>query len=332
MLIKNLKGSISDIPIIMTDKVELEPYGGSSLYLLNTITPLHVGAGRAVGLVDLPVERDGFGLPTIPSSGIKGALREHFRGNPFETAIFGQRVQEVESYAGALTILDALLVAMPVRSLKGVWALATSPFILRRLKEYMSCANIDSREVENAINAFGGLTPNEVILSEGAREIMEIDGNLIINEEFKLAIRGESNELTELAKILHLPESYRLIGIHDNLVRPIVERSLLRRARIKLQPETKTVEGGALWYEEDVPANTVFATLIAYGKLRISDDRIKELSEDLKKEAEGMKKDAGKVREYVESKMLKNGLGYLILGGHETIGRGLVKLLKVKQG
>jgi CRISPR-associated protein Cmr4 len=308
----------------------LEPYGESSLYLLNTITPLHVGIGRAVGLVNLPVERDGFGLPTIPSSGIKGALRERFRGDSFETAIFGQRVQEVETYAGALTILDALLVAIPVRSLKGVWALATSPFILRRLKEYMNCANIDSSGVENAINAFDGLTPNEVILSKGARGIMEIDGKLIVNEEFKLTIKGESDELTELAKILRLTESYRLIGVHDDLIRSIAERSLLRRARIRLQPETKTVERGALWYEEDVPANTVFVTLIAYGKLYISDDRVKELSEDLKKKAEEMKRNTGKVKEYVESKMLKNGLGYLILGGHETIGRGLIKLLKVK--
>jgi len=314
----------------MTDKVELEPYGESSLYFFYTVTPLHIGAGRALGLVDIPVERDGFGLPTIPSSGIKGALRERFRGDPFEAAIFGQRIHEVESYAGASTILDALLVAIPVRSLKGVWALATSPFILRRLKEYMSCVNMDSSGVENAINAFSVLNHNEVILSQGARGVMEIDGKLIINEEFKLTIRGEFNELTELAKILYLTESYRLIGVHDDLIKPIVERSLLRRARIRLQPETKTVEGSALWHEEDIPANTIFVTLIAYGKLRISDDKIKELNEDLKKKAEEMKKNAGKVKEYVEKKILKNGLGYLILGGHETIGRGLVKLLKVK--
>ena len=308
-------------------KVELEAYKDFSLYAFRTLTPLHVGAGRAVGLVDLPVERDGFGLPTIPSSGIKGALRESFRGDPLEVAIFGSRVGELAN-VGALTVLDAYLVAIPVRSLRGVWSLATSSFILRRFKEYTDCANISCPEIDKAIKALNTLKCNEAILSKDAANIMKIDEEVIINEEFKLTVR-ESDELTDLAKKLGLDEPHRLIGVHDDIIRPVVERSLLRRTRIKLEPRTKTVGEGARWTEEDVPMNTVFVTLMAFSRLRISEEKIENMRSEFQKEVKEMQENAQKVREYVEKKLLRNGRGYLILGGHETIGRGLVRLYKV---
>ncbi|WP_156328029.1 RAMP superfamily CRISPR-associated protein [Pyrodictium delaneyi] len=43
--------------------------------LASALTPLHPGAGRAPGVVDLPVQRDPYGYPLIPASSIKGALK-----------------------------------------------------------------------------------------------------------------------------------------------------------------------------------------------------------------------------------------------------------------
>jgi len=44
---------------------------------LFTETPLHPGAGQSADVVDLPVAREGAtGLPQIPDTGLKGALRQ----------------------------------------------------------------------------------------------------------------------------------------------------------------------------------------------------------------------------------------------------------------
>ena len=45
-----------------------------------TRTPLHVGAGSAVGVVDLPVMRERHtGYPVIPGSSLKGVLADLWR-------------------------------------------------------------------------------------------------------------------------------------------------------------------------------------------------------------------------------------------------------------
>ena len=43
------------------------------------ITPMHVGCGSDLGIVDLPIQREKHtGYPKIESSGIKGCIREDF--------------------------------------------------------------------------------------------------------------------------------------------------------------------------------------------------------------------------------------------------------------
>jgi CRISPR-associated protein Cmr4 len=50
-----------------------------NLLYLFTRTPLHVGAGSAVGAIDQPIQRERHtGFPLIPGSSIKGVLRDHF--------------------------------------------------------------------------------------------------------------------------------------------------------------------------------------------------------------------------------------------------------------
>gem|GEM_PF-6826761 len=43
---------------------------------------------------------------------------------------------------------------------------------------------------------------------------------------------------------------------------------ILRRTRVRLKPETKTVETGALWTEEELPIETLFVTCFLYSKAR----------------------------------------------------------------
>ena len=102
------------------------------LYLF-TRTPLHVGAGASVGAIDQPIIRERHtGFPVIPGSSIKGVLRDYFGGNREGRSgeidrIFGQGSDGENFAAGHISFGEAKLVAFPVRSAKGAFALAVSP-------------------------------------------------------------------------------------------------------------------------------------------------------------------------------------------------------------
>lgn len=48
-------------------------------FFIKVITPLHVGSGQDLGIVDLPIQRERYtGFPKIEASGLKGSIREIF--------------------------------------------------------------------------------------------------------------------------------------------------------------------------------------------------------------------------------------------------------------
>lgn len=313
-------------------------YELGSIILVKAVTPLHIGVGRSIGVVDMPIQRDGFGFPCIPSSSIKGALRAFFReriGDCTEV-LFGASPEDTESYAGAFTINEAYLLAIPARSLRGVWVLVTSPFLLSRFEEGLELIGVEEplkRELEENMTCIKRIVREQILMV--APENYSIDDIIILNEEFRLKPQP-SEELKKLAKIIYPEDAERFALVHDDLIKDIVERSILRRTRIKLERGVKRVETGGLWTEEEVPINTIFFTWFLYSRSR------RRIEDEWKKEWE---KHSG-VREYVqiegynyatsravmecvESRLLKEGKGIIIFGGHETIGRGIVQLRKI---
>jgi len=49
---------------------------------IKALTPIHVGVGRGEAThVDLPLQRDEFGFPTIWASSLKGAIKSNLKGD-----------------------------------------------------------------------------------------------------------------------------------------------------------------------------------------------------------------------------------------------------------
>ena len=49
------------------------------IYWLHALSPTHVGIGRGVGYIDLPIDRDGVtGWPIIRGSGFKGVWADYY--------------------------------------------------------------------------------------------------------------------------------------------------------------------------------------------------------------------------------------------------------------
>lgn len=296
------------------------PFESCVVALLKAISNIHPGVGRASEAVDLPVQRDNLGYPVIYSSSIKGALKSMFWNMPgvskeIVKTLFGPEPEsvDVEKYASSVAVLDANIVALPVRSFQGVYAYATSPFLLKRLDELLELAGETEESIKKLSEA--NVAQNEVLLSGKAAELLsvpEYNNNVIVNEELSLAPRpGHDQEIMKLEKILNI-EQGRLLVLNDNDAHYALERSIVRVARIRLNRETKTVQGTGLWTEEYVPRGSIFSTSFFFSRGRKSDGEGVDDPNNIKQ----------KFKELID-----RARGYVIVGGNESIGRGLMKLI-----
>jgi len=112
---------------------------------LYAVSPVHLGAGQAIGVIDNPIQRERHtGHPCFAGSGIKGALRHSFElldSNreyvEYLDLLFGPDAKEGDLYAGAVSFGDAQLVALPVRCLREGYVYATCPQALWRTRRLL---------------------------------------------------------------------------------------------------------------------------------------------------------------------------------------------------
>ncbi|GAY26355.1 type III-B CRISPR module RAMP protein Cmr4 [Desulfurococcaceae archaeon AG1] len=303
-------------------KLIISPYEISEIALIRAVTNLHPGVGRSGETVDLPVQRDGLGFPIIYSSSLKGALKSVFWNLPNVDKnevrdLFGPDPDDGEKFTSAVALLDALVIVFPVRSLEGVYAFATSPLLLKRFRDYLELTGSDYECVRNLSNL--SINKGTCQTSKQAVDLLGVKalgGRIIINEEIDVSCNTDlSNDIEALEKLLNI-EKGRLLILSDDEALDALNRSLVRVTRIAVDREKKTVKERALWTEEYIPSSTVFTTVFLYSYARRSGsslgspDNVKNKFHEL----------LGKTK------------NYLIIGGNETIGRGIVKLEFVKKG
>ncbi len=303
-------------------------YDSALLYLIQCISPLHVGSGESSeGFVDIPIQRDHLGFPVIWSSSLKGAIRNRFRnaGNNknIEEAIFGPDSND-NMYASAVLIMDANLLLIPVRSLYGLFAFCTHPYLLRQLYEKLSVAysitgNTQDHKLPTRLESFIENNKEKILCSD--KTIM--NGNKIILKEEEISNVEENSEFKSIFEEL-LPANIkfkqdilnRLVLLNDEYA-DIIKRSTIVQPRIKLNYETKHVERGALWTEEALPELSILSTLILIRNSRNSNmksqDIIKKLTET-----------------FCNDKNSNLDQFYIVIGGRETLGRGIIKFNRLR--
>jgi CRISPR-associated protein Cmr4 len=263
-----------------------------ALFGLHALTSLHPGSGTALGVVDLPVQRERHThWPNIGGSALKGVLRDAVRekvkfdqqltddpqpadGKKRKTGrdkaneaqeivtIFGPPSADNNAAAGALSISDARLVAFPVRSLKGVFAWVTCAAVLERLKRDAGLAGLKPAFAVPQLAKETGACP--------ADKSPCIVGQSLILEEFEFS--KETGDITAAATwiadhLLPTEETHmatcdclkkQLVLLHDDWFTHFVKHATEINARIALDPNTKTVKDGALFYQEFLPTETLF--------------------------------------------------------------------------
>lgn len=283
----------------------------ASILSLYAVTPCHAGSGSSTGIVDLPIQRERHSnWPLIQASGVKGALRAHFKRfkdrikeKPQEEAfkqiielVFGADTQKGD-YAGSLSIGDAKILAFPMRSSVAPFVWITCPAVLKRLNRDLALVGeqeIDLQPLANLDDAaaiwISEKSPDTSVLLEDME--VRADGTFSLGE-------GKGAQLFARAE--------RLLVVSDMVFGYGVTDCTQVMAQIMIDQQTGTTKDGSLRYQEELPADTLMYTVIFWG--------------DSRDEKSSLKQDA--IRGFIEKEVVA---GHLQIGGDETLGRGIFAL------
>ncbi len=282
---------------------------------LYAVSPVHMGAGNTVGVIDNPIQREKHtGHPCFAGSGIKGAVRHGFQAIGGDTnlidRLFGPEADSSTLHAGAVSFGDAQLIAFPVRSLKNGYVYATCPQALGRVQRLLSLigAQVDWKTPE--VEEGHCVLANPELLS----------GDRLHLEAFEYAARV-SQDLPRLSADLAgkaLPQDSAHGFFRDKLTKDLVVLSdtdfayfatyaTVVEPHVRIDSETGTAKEGGLFYTENLPPESVLVAPLLTSITRTGNQQDQM--------------DATEVM--LKLKTVLDGR-FLQLGGDATTGRGLV--------
>ncbi len=246
-------------------------YQAQSILFLYAVSPVHMGAGTAFGLIDSPIQREKHTEhPLFAGSGLKGAIRHRFAqlpgwqdsANPKNSLLnrlFGPEGGDL--YAGAVSFGDAQIVAFPVRSAKRGYLYATSPLALARAARLL------------ALLQKPGMPACTLNPSEGDAAVCDsslLNGGKLTLEAFEYAA-SESAPLKAIADWLAnhaLPAGdahafFReklktdLVLLSDDDFSYFVKNATVVEPHVKIDDKTGTAKDGGLFYVENLPPESL---------------------------------------------------------------------------
>ena len=257
----------------------------AKLYFIHTLTPLHTGTGQGVGVIDLQIAREkATGIPYLPGSSVKGVLRDaSLTMDKTQTlAIFGPDTENASDYAGALQVTDARLLALPVRSLLGVFAWVTSPLLLRRFQRdgHYAAGRVTLPTTVPTPAAVTECRVHSEVCVLTEKPAKQGDPKMIYLEDLDLQAQpdagakawAEAIAASVLGKDTEWGRLFqeRFCIVHDDVLGFLLETATEVVARIKLQDDVKTVQRGGLWYEEALPAESILVGIFAAQEVKKS--------------------------------------------------------------
>lgn len=295
---------------------------------IHAITPLHVGAGKGVGFIDMPITREKVtGWPYIPGSAIKGVIRDHMstRGDEKQkehdliNTAFGKDANEKDTNgkdtdeellnSGSLVFTDAHIALFPVRSLYGTFAYVTCPFVLQRLSLDMKNCGYSNLPAVPHVSENDALVPHDACTAYENRIFFEdLDFSAKKSENADEWAKHFAHEIFRVTETDASQSGYaeslmkRFVIVSDDVFSFLSTMGTDVSAHIRIDQKKKVVERAALWYEESLPSEAVLTGMVwcdrIYGKQELKSQELLNL--------------------YC-SKPLR-----LQIGGKATVGKGIV--------
>jgi CRISPR-associated protein Cmr4 len=311
-------------------------FEAKQLVFYYAVSPVHMGAGSAIGAIDSPIQREVHTQhPMFAGSGLKGALRHHFnrawpraegddrKPNSLINRIFGPDTG-ASDFAGALSLSDAQLVLLPVRSLKGGFAYVTSPLALARLQRLALQAGVECKWTMPPIKE------NEAAVATAS--LLSADGKQLVLEAFEFAA-AKNETLADIAKWIAgfaLPGDGNrffsaklqsdLLLLHDTDFSHFARHAMVVEPHVRINDESGAADDGGLFYVENLPPETLMVGLAQASIERFKKDSRNGDSAPLFQAAEVLK------QVFVGGGENTPGIGgkLLQIGGDASTGRGLV--------
>lgn len=291
------------------------------LMFMYAVTPVHMGAGTAIGVVDNPIQREVHtNHPVFAGSGIKGAMRDaastSWKDKRLVDIVFGPE-REGSEHAGACSFADAQIVAFPVRSLKEGFVYITSPYALHRLARLAAIAGINNYPQDQLpqLQETGAVVLNERLLAD-KRLILETyafdpvgDGKDILTRVAEWlrnnALPHESGHDFFRKKLQH-----DLVLLNDSQFSFFVRNSTVVEPHVRINDASGTADEGGLFFTENLPPESLMVSLAMAS---------------MERRRKGDQGDGSKEANALMAEVVKSFHGKpLQIGGDATTGRGQV--------
>lgn len=264
----------------------------TKLLYLFTRTPLHVGAGASVGAIDQPIQRERHtGFPIIPGSSLKGSFADQWpltlRNEKGTLVRVTSKVEDKKyvvdeldlsgaaflfgsddshlSFAGALIFSEARLLAFPIRSAKGSYAWITCPLILQRAARDEVFTSDALKDIENLTDTAAFFKKNGPLAIDEQIVLEDYCFNHNDDTSEKLANAFSSLVSDKLFESI----ADRLVILSNGMMSYFVTTACEIAQHVRINDETGTAEAGALFNQENVPADTLFYSLITTTDSRV---------------------------------------------------------------
>ncbi|SEA85200.1 CRISPR-associated protein, Cmr4 family [Thiothrix caldifontis] len=292
----------------------------SRLLFLYAVTPVHMGAGQAIGVIDNPIQRERHtNHPNMAGSGLKGAIRHHLDTSwekPLVNRIFGPETDSSD-YAGAVSFGDAQLVAFPVRSLKQAFVYAVSPVTLARLKRLATLAKVNADWNVPSVESDKCCVTDKRVLSNGklVLEAFEYDVEDSASTVLKtVAAWLADNALPQDAAHQYFRDKIKtdLVLLPDDAFSHFVENATVVEPHVRIDDESGTAADGGLFYTENLPPESLLIAPVFASIERFAKDKKPEAHMDAEQVM-------GKLADSLDKQLVQ-------VGGDATTGRGQVVL------
>jgi len=221
----------------------------TNLWLITAKTNLHVGNENAsnYGIIDKAVQRDVLtDLPCINSSSLKGAVNEYCAHNTEVDLlkVFGsdKNNKSKGSQKGSAIFYDAKLLYLPVQDEANLFHYATSDAVIAQLKDRLSVfdLSVDEARLSKVLVPGHNATSDDVIAQLKGLSVF----GLSVDEArlSEVLVSGHKVEVMSAAAFGEMCKD-------ENL--PVIARNVLENGR-----------SANLWYEQVIPAETVFFAVI----------------------------------------------------------------------
>jgi CRISPR-associated protein Cmr4 len=292
---------------------------------LYAVSPVHMGAGQAIGVIDNPIQRERHtDHPCFAGSGIKGAVRHGFEALGGDRRhidhLFGPDAGSSDLHAGAVSFGDAQLVCLPVRSLRGGFVYATSPQAIARAQRLLGLIGVTvDWPALPALQDGYCLIANPALLAD-----RQIDGRTVrvlhleafeyeVQEQASDAVRAIGTGLA--ARALPAGEGYAyfagklaadLVVLSDTDFAYFARNAMLVEPHVRIN-KTGTADEGGLFYTENLPPESLLVAPMLTSRTRTGrkDDQLEAVAV------------MAQIKAVIDGKLLQ-------IGGDATTGRGLV--------